>query len=232
MRQRWLIRHAESAANAGAATSDPASIPLSEAGQAQAQALAIATALPRQPDLIVISPFLRTRQTAEPTMRRFPDVAVETWPVQEFTYLSPSRCADMTAAQRRPLVEAYWQRCEPEHVDGPGAESFSAMLQRVRWLREQLATHAADRIVVFTHGQVMQAWRLLEAHPDQDDRTLMAGFPGTDRKSPIRNGEMLRANDWVVRSDVGSDVGSVQRSDIGRSSVTWEPTRPSRPTIA
>ena len=30
--ERWLIRHAESAANAGAATSDPASIPLSEAG--------------------------------------------------------------------------------------------------------------------------------------------------------------------------------------------------------
>ncbi len=188
--QRWLIRHAESAANAGAATSDPASIPLSEAGQAQA--LAIAAALPRQPDLIVISPFLRTRQTAEQTMSRFPDVPVETWPVQEFTYLSPSRCADMTAAQRRPLVEAYWQRCEQEHVDGPGAESFSAMLVRVRWLRERLATHAADYIVVFTHGQVMQACRLLEAHPDRDDRLLMADFPEADRETPVQNGEIVQ----------------------------------------
>ncbi len=189
-RQHWLIRHAESAANAGGATSDPASIPLSEAGRAQA--LSIAAALPRRPDLIVVSPFLRTRQTAEPTMSRFPDVPVETWPVQEFTYLAPSRCAGMTAAQRRPLVEAYWRRCEPEHVDGPEAESFSAMLRRVRQLRERLATHAAGFIVAFTHGQLMQACRLLETHPDRDDRTLMAGFPAADRGSPIRNGEVMR----------------------------------------
>ena len=189
-RQHWLIRHAESAANADAATSDPASIPLSEAGRAQA--LSISTALPRRPDLIVVSPFLRTRQTAEPTMSRFPDVPIETWPVQEFTYLSPGRCTRMTAAQRRPLVETYWRRCKPEQVDGPGAESFSAMLQRVRQLRERLATHAAGFIVVFTHGQVMQACRLLEVHPDWDDRTLMAGFPAADRESPIHNGEILR----------------------------------------
>ena len=190
MRQRWLIRHAESAANAGAATIDPASIPLSEAGQAQA--LAIAAALPRQPDLIVISPFLRTLQTAEPTMSRFPDVPIETWPVQEFTYLSPSRCAGMTAMQRRPMVDAYWQRGDPEYVDGEGAESFAALLGRVRWLRGRLATHEAGHIVVFTHGQVMQACRLLGTHPERDNWTLMAGFPEADREAPIRNGQMVR----------------------------------------
>lgn len=85
-RQHWLIRHAESAANAGGATSDPGSIPLSEVGRAQA--LSIAAALPRRPDLVVMPPFLRTWQTAEPTMSRFPDMQVETWPVQEFSYLS------------------------------------------------------------------------------------------------------------------------------------------------
>ncbi len=189
-RQHWLIRHAESVANAGAATSDPAGIPLSEVGWAQA--LSIATTVSQRPDLIVVSPFLRTRQTAEPTLCRFSDVPIETWPVQEFTYLSPDCCAGTTAAQRRRLVDVYWQHCSPEHVDGQGAESFSSMLQRVRQMRACLAAHSAAFIVVFTHGQVMQAYRLIEADPDRDDRTLMADFLVADRKSPIRNGEILR----------------------------------------
>ncbi len=44
--------------------------------------------------------------------------------------------------------------------------------------------------MVFTHGEVMQAYRLIEAYPD--DRALMAGFLVADRDSPIRNGEVLR----------------------------------------
>ena len=79
MRRCWLIRHAASSANAGAVTSDTINIPLSEAGRTQA--LSNARALPRRPELIVVSSFLRARQTAEPTMSRFPDVPVETWPV-------------------------------------------------------------------------------------------------------------------------------------------------------
>jgi len=80
-RRRWLIRHGESAANAGAVTTDPATIPLTEAGRDQARS--IATTITRKPDLIVVSFYLRTQQTAEPSMRRFPDVLVETWPMQE-----------------------------------------------------------------------------------------------------------------------------------------------------
>ena len=190
MRGCWLIRHAESTANAGAATSDPASIPLSEVGSAHA--LSIAAVIPRRPDLIVVSPFLRTRQTAEATISRFPGVPVETWPVQEFTYLAPSRCAGMTAAQRGPLVEAYWKRRGGGAVEGPGAAGVGGLLGRGQQMRERLATHATAFIVVFTHGQVMQVCRLLETHPDWDDRALMAGFPEADREGPIRNGEVLQ----------------------------------------
>lgn len=124
-------------------------------------------------------------------MRRFPDVPVETWPVQEFTYLSPSRCIDTTAEQRRPQVEAYWHRCDPDHDDGPGAESFSAMLGRVRDLQNRLVAHPAGRIAVFTHGQVMQAFRLLDMHPAMSHRELMSRFLGFDRHSPVHNGQML-----------------------------------------
>ncbi len=145
----------------------------------------------QRPDLIVTSSYLRTQQTAEPSIDRFPEMPVETWPVQEFTYLSPGRCVGTTAAQRWPLVEAYWRRCDAGHVDGAGAESFTAMLQRVRVLRDQLAAHPAGFIVVFTHGQIIQGLRLLTLHPDMDDRLLMAGFLAFDRQEPIHNGQIL-----------------------------------------
>lgn len=190
-RWRWLVQHGESAANAGIATTDSATIPLTPAGWSQAHQ--VAAGLPQRPDLIVVSPYLRTQQTAEPTMRRFADVPVETWPVQEFTYLAPSRCIDTTAGQRRPLVEAYWHRCDPNHAGGSDAESFSAMLGRVRDLRGRLAAHQAGCVVVFTHGQVMQALRLLGAHPAASDRKLMARFLEFDRCSPVHNGQLLAA---------------------------------------
>ena len=186
---RWLIRHGESAANAGAATTDPATIPLTPAGWDQAHE--VAAGLSERPDLIVVSSYLRTWETAEPTIRRFPDVAVETWPTQEFTYLAPACCINTTAEQRRSTVETYWHRGDPGHVDGPGAESFSAMLARARALRRQLAGHPAGCIAVFTHGQLMQSVRLLDTYPTADDQQLMARFLKFDREFPVRNGEVL-----------------------------------------
>src|SRR3546814_5730649 len=35
--------------------------------------------------------FRSTRQTAAPTIARFPGVPVEVWPIEEFTYLQPAR---------------------------------------------------------------------------------------------------------------------------------------------
>lgn len=73
MKRIWLIRHGESIANAGEATDDHKSIPLSELGLKQAQALALQ--IPKRPDLIVTSPYLRAQQTAMYTIGRFPDTA-------------------------------------------------------------------------------------------------------------------------------------------------------------
>jgi hypothetical protein len=118
-----FIRHAESSANAGLPTSDPSDIPLTTAGTAAAVAAAIDYAGP-PPDLFIVSPFRRAQETAEPFKKRFPNAAVEEWPVQEFTYLTPSRCLATTSTDRLPLVEAYWKNATSEYVDGPGAESL------------------------------------------------------------------------------------------------------------
>jgi len=182
---RWIVRHGESAANAGGATFDPGDIPLSARGEAQARDLA--HRLTGAPDLIVHSPFLRTYQTAASTIARYPDAPIVVWPIQEFTYLSPHRCAGTTAMQRRPMVEEYWRRCDPAFVDGAGAESFSAFLARVRLLHVRLQDAPEAFIIVFAHGQIMQALRLITAMPDADDRTLMALFPAHDRDNPIAN---------------------------------------------
>lgn len=66
-----------------------------------AAALAAAEYEGPEPDLIVVSPEPRAKQTAEPFIARFPGVEVETWPIQEFTYLSPARCVGTTAEPPR-----------------------------------------------------------------------------------------------------------------------------------
>lgn len=96
------IRHGESIANAGAATTDPLSIGLTEAGHSQASEFARSWLEP--PALFVISPAARAYETAVPVLQRFPRVPVERWPVEEFTYLSPRRCAG--TAGLTPLLSA------------------------------------------------------------------------------------------------------------------------------
>ncbi|HEU4323091.1 MAG TPA: histidine phosphatase family protein [Roseiflexaceae bacterium] len=157
----WLIRHGESEANAGLPTSDPAAIGLTERGQAQAHA--VAAAFERAPDLIVCSPYARTQATAAPTRARFPAARHEQWPVQEFTYLDPRRCAGTTAAQRLPWVEEYWRRGDPAHCDGGGAESLLGLLARVEACLGQLTALPSGFAALFTHGHFIKTllWRLL-----------------------------------------------------------------------
>ncbi|SFM19007.1 Histidine phosphatase superfamily (branch 1) [Pelosinus propionicus DSM 13327] len=54
----WLIRHGQSTANAGAATENHITIPLSVDGQEQAKQISLS--FQETPILIITSPFLRT----------------------------------------------------------------------------------------------------------------------------------------------------------------------------
>lgn len=160
MTEVWLVRHAESEANAGLATFDVASIKLTTRGQEQAALLC--DALPASPNLLVASPYARTVETARPMLRRCP-MGLDIWPIQEFTYLSRDRCEHTTPEQRRPWVQAYWERSDPEHLDGEGAESFAGFLNRVRAALTRLEDLDAPLVVLFGHGLFMRAalWQLL-----------------------------------------------------------------------
>jgi broad specificity phosphatase PhoE len=78
MKNVRLVHHGESAANAGSATLDHASIPLTEKGIEQAKR--VAQSVGRAPGLIVASPFFRAQATADATISLFPDAPFETWP--------------------------------------------------------------------------------------------------------------------------------------------------------
>ncbi len=159
MPETWLIRHAQSTANAGLPTESPAASPLTDLGHEQATLLA--HSIDQAPDLIVTSPYARTLQTAQPLLDRYPHSAHETWSVQEFNYLNASKYQGTSSAERRPASQAYWEALDPNYEDGPGAESFVAFMVRVTAFVENIKARDG-RTIVFTHGKFIRGciWRL------------------------------------------------------------------------
>lgn len=181
----WLIRHGESVANAGQITSDPARSELTAKGRAQAEA--VCALYSRAPQLIVRSPYLRAAATAKPAQRAFPDAAVETWPVQEFTYLAPVRYQGTTGTQRKPHLAAYWERLDPQFRDQGRGESFAEAFARVREFFER-AAQRRGLVAVYTHGKFMRLcmWQAL-VRPRQPDREAMRSFMRFNRAVPTPN---------------------------------------------
>jgi 2,3-bisphosphoglycerate-dependent phosphoglycerate mutase len=107
----WLIRHGESEANAGLPTTDTTAVALTPRGEHQARQ--VVRAFTRAPDLLVTSPYRRTKQTAAPLLARFPHTPQAEWLVQEFTYLALPPDVVTTAAERAPLSDAFWGRYDP-----------------------------------------------------------------------------------------------------------------------
>jgi broad specificity phosphatase PhoE len=168
----WFIRHAQSESNAGLLTAADPHIALTPHGHAQAAC--IPAAFTERPTLIVTSPYLRARQTAQPTIERFPDVPVEEWPIHEFSILSLDHRHNTTPTERLPLVVAYWERGDPLYNDGAGAESFADLIARVQSTLERIRRFEAGFLVLFSHGLFTRAllWSLL-APPRTIDATSL-----------------------------------------------------------
>jgi len=143
------------------------------------------------PYLIVTSPYLRTQQTAAATIARFLDMPVEVWPIQEFTYLQPSRWNGTLSSERIP------------HIERPGVKpTQSFATEKVRRAFERCSAEPRPRSIrlealppeslvhVFSHGQFIQAVRSLVADSKLSDREKMQKFWG--KGSPaIANAERV-----------------------------------------
>lgn len=177
----WLVRHGQSTSNAGLPATGYDDVPLTALGHQQARE--VANMVQDQPDMLIVSPFLRAHATAEPIRARWPLARCETWPIQELTYLSPARCRGSTAETRRPLTEAYWRLCDPDYRDGPDAESFRSFMTRLLEFHRRLILAEGDLVVVVGHGQFFRAYLL----------GLNAGFSSSpDWMKRYRNEETAR----------------------------------------
>ena len=185
-----FIRHGQSTVNAGFPCHDLAGLELTELGWEQARS--VAAEWKEAPTLIVTSPYIRTQQTAGPTISRFPSVPVEVWSIQEFTYLQPGRWNGTLSRDRLPHIERYWQEADPAFCDGEGAESFSTLMGRAKAALEHLRLQSEDALVyVFSHGQFIQAVRALVTNTGLSEREMMQTFWRKEERGAIRNGELV-----------------------------------------
>lgn len=187
----YLIRHAESVGNVDGQTESHASIALTELGHLQAQQLL--AQLPKA-DHVIISPFLRTLQTAQPLLDR-DQLTAEILPIEEFSYLSDVKCRGTTLSQRKPWVDAYWQLADVDYVDASDAESFRDLYQRVEALftfldREQ-QRYLDQNLMIFSHGQFLQLFQMLMTEPQAVSAELMQAFRHNMLHQPIKNTEFF-----------------------------------------
>lgn len=185
-----VVRHAQSAANVGQRTRDPASIAITDLGRAQAERLAASVGF--APTRIITSSFVRTHQTAEPLMLRFQQLVREEWNIHELTYLSPSRFVDSSPEERRPFVDEFWRAADPHRVDGDGAESIAQFVGRVSAALTSMRDEIASDSIVVTHGQVMQTMLyLLGGHPIPSTRAQTIDYRKITTGTPIANTAVL-----------------------------------------
>ncbi len=211
-----FICHGQSTGNAGLSSPNLASTPLTALGYAQASA--VAAAWIETPALIVTSPYLRIQQTAAPTIARFPDVAVEVWPIEEFACRQPARWNATRGSKQLPFPEGYWQAADPNQCDSDGAESFAALLRPAEAALKRLAALPEGALAyVFGHGQFIQAVRSIVVDRELDDQAKMRGFWRAGAPPAIGNAELVRiewsGRRWRYRGSHAPKISNT--SDLG-----------------
>jgi probable phosphoglycerate mutase len=172
MTEFWFIRHGESESNAGFTSNSDQSTPLTAKGKLQAQF--VANHIVRAPDLFVVSPYLRANQTAEPTLSKFLTTPTQTWPIQEFSYLSHEQYQNTNSKQRSKMSQTFFKQADPDLVLGNGGESFNQFAQRIESCLERISQASEDLIILFGHGWFMRAtlWYLYDKKSNQEKRKL------------------------------------------------------------
>ena len=199
----FFVRHGQSTANAGGVTMEHANIPLSPLGLAQARALA--GLLDADPPRVLVSQYLRARQTAEPLCERVGCVAEVHPLLHEFSALDPALLQGMTGEQRRPIAAAYWQAADPAVRRGPQAETFLEFDARLAAFVEELP-NLPDRTIVFGHGIWfgLLCWKLMGFATDTPQamrafRRFQTGLPMPNCAVYVLHG--LDAHTWGWRAD-------------------------------
>ncbi|KRC63697.1 phosphoglycerate mutase [Aeromicrobium sp. Root236] len=192
-----IIRHGESVGNVAAATAEEegadlidiaerdADVPLSDTGEKQAEAVAgWLEALPddERPDVVVVSPYVRTKQTAEIALKGLdiPTVRDERLRDRELGVLDLHTVHGIQS--KFPEESKRRQRLGKFYYRPPGGESWADVLLRIRsLLRDVAEDHPEQRVLFFAHDAVVSLFRYVLEGLDEEE--LMSSA----KESPIAN---------------------------------------------
>jgi probable phosphoglycerate mutase len=208
-----LVRHGESASNAGAWISGNATCGgLTDLGRAQAEALRdrlIAEAGP-PPDVVLSSTMRRARETAEIVAAVW-DAPVDVWP--ELCEREPGECEGLsyedytTRYGRAPYAD--W-----EQPMSPGGESHIEFQERIATVHTRvLDEHAGRRVVAVCHGGIIvgTAIALVQGGPAGPGQRLPWTNPVNSSVSEWRHreGSTLMADWRLVRYNDHAHLATV-----------------------
>jgi broad specificity phosphatase PhoE len=196
----WIVRHGQSAGNVARDAADAAGahridiaerdadVPLSALGADQADALGqwFAALHPEQrPEVVLTSPFVRARQTAE-RVAAAAGVDVATFVIderlreKEFGVLD--RLTSAGIAAHHPEEAEFRRRLGKFYYRPPGGESWCDVILRLRSALDTLSLHHANRrVLIVSHQVVVLCLRyLLETLTEEQ-------ILGIDRQGDVAN---------------------------------------------
>jgi probable phosphoglycerate mutase len=193
----WIVRHGESAGNlagraANAARSlrmdidqRDADVGLSPRGQQQADALGrwFAQREPReQPEVVLTSPYVRARQTADRVCDPLPRECVVDERLREKELGVLDRLTDVGLLELLPEQAELRARLGKFYYRPPGGESWCDVILRLRGALDTISLHyAQQRVLIVCHQVVVLCLRyLLEG---LDEKRLLA----IDAQGPVNN---------------------------------------------
>jgi alpha-ribazole phosphatase len=203
LKRLTYIRHAESLSNAGGITLPHAEIPLSETGQRQAAALA--DVFPVIPAHVLVSPMIRTHQTATPYCSKHGLTPEVNPSLAEFSVIGHALIKGMNGSERKEAVKPYWEAPCPDRRMGNDADTFREFDARVAEFEAGMAA-LPHGTVIFGHGIWfgLLLWRLL-GYSVIDSNSLRA-FRRFQLGLPMPNCAIyyltqIGSNQWAVRAD-------------------------------
>ncbi|UJF23705.1 histidine phosphatase family protein [Suttonella sp. R2A3] len=194
----YIIRHAESTTNIGELSRPNPVVPLTTKGREQARKLA--ERLTIEPSEVIVSEFIRTRQTAQPWLDKLGLDAREDGLINEFNMLGYSMVEGMTGEQRRPIASRYWRKADLNARCGEDGETFNEFTTRVNKFLNTLAERR-DNSVLFSHGMFIRLlmWRLL-GYPMHTAHHLKL-FQNFHQGSQVHNTAVFRLHWQTGRED-------------------------------
>lgn len=205
MKEIYIIRHAESISNAGEKTENHHSIPLSEKGKLQAKELA--EKLNIVPELIVVSSYSRTKETAMPFIEKHSSVPIETWDIQEFTFLDSKIYNGTCVADRVEPRLKYWKESDIYIKASDDVESFYDFTMRLEKFVEQLKNRPEKKIVIFSHGIFINGLKIYLNHLNTSGQ-LSIDENSIHKLKEIHTDEVLNMSEFPIKN------ASVHRIEI------------------